>query len=159
MTTSGPGYGAQQILDVIVAPADSGAQEERVRLARPVQEVVPASRHEYRRREVIPRGELPVRGVVGPGEIEKLRGKAEAILQGAVVDRRASARLDDAGAARPVAQTVTEERGDRELILELLAVDRRNFPVAIGKRPRLLRDRAHAAAGGLGRDVELVELR
>src|SRR5207248_9238363 len=77
--------GAGKVLDVVVSPPDAGAEEERVLLGLPVEEVVPARREEDRRREVVASGYLPVRVEVGTVEVPDLRREAEPVLQEKIV--------------------------------------------------------------------------
>src|SRR6266542_4696477 len=131
---SRPGHAAQQILDLLVRPADARAHEEGVGAPAAIEEIVPTPRHVDGGRKVVAGGNLAVCRKVRTREVEELARESQTVPHQPVVDRRASARLDDAGPPRQVPVVVAEEGRDGELVLELLGGGRRDLPMAVGER-------------------------
>src|SRR5262249_31297270 len=153
-------HGAEQVLDVVVVPPQTRSEEERVGLPASIQEVVPSAGHIDRRREEIPRRELPVRGEgFGAIEVEDLAGETEPVVQHFVIDGRASSGLDQTGTQREVVPPAAHHRRDAQLVFELCVLDRGRLGMTVGKRGRDDRGRQVAHPVGLRRELDLVELR
>ncbi len=90
-------------------------EEDRIRLAGTVQEVVPSARHIDRGGEVVPAEDLRVRGEVVPVEVLDIGREAQPVLQQLVVEPGARPRFDEARPqAREVLAAPAEQSRDSE---------------------------------------------
>src|SRR6266567_2392124 len=92
---SWPGHAAQQVLDLLVGPADARAHEEGVGTPAAIEEIVPTPRHVDGGRKVVAGGNLAVCRKVRPREVEELSREPQAVPHQPVIDGAASARFDD----------------------------------------------------------------
>src|SRR6266496_3417131 len=109
---SRPGHAAQQVLDLLVGPADARPHEEGVGAPAVIEKIVPTPRHVDGWRKVVAGGNLAVCRKVRAREVEELAREPQAVPHQTVVDGAASARLDDPGPPGQVSVVVAEEGRD-----------------------------------------------
>src|SRR6266540_4858037 len=146
----------EQVLDVVVSPAQTRADEERISTAGAVQEIVPSSGDIDRWREEIAAGHLRVGGEIWSVEVPEVGRETEPVLEQLVVEPRAAARLDDARPQAEVFPSPAEKGGDCEVVLELLRVGRLDLDVPVGERCALDGRGRHPAAERLCRELDAV---